>query len=94
MCKKSDSRFNELRITRAYIKLLCIPDGEHGARMVSLAHIGNCEIRMFEVSQISSDDVPLFWMELFDHDVRSSVDSCVCHGIQEAVAAFEDFISR
>jgi len=49
---------------------------------------------MFEVSQISSDDVPLFWMELFDHDVRSSVDSCVCHGIQEAVAAFEDFISR
>jgi hypothetical protein len=94
VCKTPDKTFSELRIARAYIKLLCIPAGEHGARMVSLGHVGNFEVRMFEASQTSSTDAPLFLMELFDHDAQSSVDSCICRDIEEAVAAFEDFISR
>jgi hypothetical protein len=94
VCKMSDSKFSELRITQAYIRLLCIPEGENGARTVSLACVGNYEIRMFEATQTDSADVPLFWIELFDQDAQSSVDSCVCHNIKEAVAAFEDFISR
>lgn len=92
MCKLSDSKFSQLRITRAYIKLLCIPEGD--ARMVSLARIGSYEIRMLEASQSSFADSPLFLIELFDHDAQSLVDSCVCHDIDEGVAAFEDFISR
>lgn len=92
MCKTSNDEFNKLRITRAYIKLLCIPEGE--AKMVSLARIGNYEIRMFEASQSSSDAAPLFSIELFDHDEKSAVDSCVCYGIGEGVAAYQDFISR
>jgi hypothetical protein len=59
--------------------------------MVSLAQIGNYEIRMLEASKA---DGPLFLIELFDHDAQSSVDSCVCDDIEEGVAAFEDFISR
>jgi hypothetical protein len=94
VCKMSDSKFSELRITRAYIKLLCIPEGEHGGRMVSLARVGNNEIRMVEASQTNSADAPLFWMELFDHDAQSSVDSCACYNIKKAAAVFEDFISR
>ena len=89
-----DKIFTELRITRAYIKLLCIPEGEHGARMVSLGRIGSCEIRMFESSHANSVDVPLFWIELFDHDAQSAVDSCMCHSIAEAVTAFDGFTSR
>jgi hypothetical protein len=89
-----DKMFSELRITRAYIKLLCIPEGEQGARMVSLGHVGNFEVRIFETAQTSSADGPLFLIELFDHDAHSSVDSCACRDIEEAVAAFEDFISR
>jgi hypothetical protein len=92
VCKISDNEFSKLRITRAYIKLLCIPEGD--AKMVSLARIGNYEVRMFESSQSSSDDAPLFCIELFDHDAQSPVDSCVCYGIEEGVAAFQDFISR
>src|SRR5437016_3189831 len=41
VCKTPDT-FNKLRITRAYIKLLCIPEGD--AKMVSLVQIGNYEI--------------------------------------------------
>lgn len=94
VCKNSDSKFNELRIARSYIKLLCLPEGEHGARMVSLTRVGNYEIRIVEASQTNSTDAPLFWMKLFDHDAQSSVGSCVCHNIKEAVVAFEGFISR
>jgi hypothetical protein len=92
VCKMSDQEFSKLRITRAYIKLLCIPEG--GAKMVSLARIGSYEVRMFESSQSRSDTASLFSIELFDHDAQSSVDSCVCYDIEEAVAAFQDFISR
>ena len=92
VCKISDNTFSKLRITRAYIKLLCIPEG--GARTVSLAQIGNYEIRMLEASKADTGDGPLFLIELFDHDAQSSVDSCICCGIDEGVAAFQDFISR
>jgi hypothetical protein len=92
VCKITDNTFSKLRITRAYIKLLCIPEGD--ARVVSLAQIGNYEIRMLEVSKSDTADRPLFLIELFDHDAQSSVDSRICDDVDEGVAAFEDFISR
>jgi hypothetical protein len=92
VCKIPDNPFIKLRITRAYIKLLCIPDGE--AKMVSLVQIGNYEIRMLEASRADTANGPLFLIELFDHDAQSLVDSCVCDDIEEGVAAFEYFISR
>jgi hypothetical protein len=92
VCKRSDSKFNQLRITQACIRLLCIPEGD--VKMVSLARIGSYETRMLEASQATSADTPLFCIELFDHDAQSQVASCICHDIEEGVAAFEDFISR
>jgi len=92
MCKVSKGEFSKLRITRAYIKLLCIPEGD--AKMVSLARVGSYEIRMLEFQQDGPADAPLFSMELYDHDVQSTVESCVCRDIEEGVAAFDDFISR
>jgi hypothetical protein len=92
--KISDSKLIKLRIARAYIKLLCLPENQHDSRRVSLARVGNYEVRIFEGPQISSDDASLFWIELFDHDDQSSVDSRSCPGIEEAVAAFEQFISQ
>lgn len=94
MSSNSGSKFSELRITQAYIKLLGIPENAHGAKVISLQWIGRCEIRMFEATPASSDDAPLFWIELFDHDRRSSVDSCSCYEIAEAAATFDDFISQ
>jgi hypothetical protein len=64
VCRITDNTFSKLRITRAYIKLLCIPEGE--ARMVSLVQIGNHEIRMLEASKADTADGPLFLIELFD----------------------------
>jgi hypothetical protein len=92
VCTASEIEFSKLRIIRAYIKLLCIPEGT--AKMVSLARIGNYEVRMLEGSQDDSDAAPLFSIELFDHDAQSPVDNCSCYGIDEGAAAFRDFISR
>jgi hypothetical protein len=92
VCTASEIEFSKLRIIRAYIKLLCIPEGT--AKMVSLARLGNYEARMLESSQNDSDAAPLFSIELFDHDAQSPVDSCGCYGIDEGAAVLRDFISR
>jgi hypothetical protein len=36
----------------------------------------------------------LFWLELFDHGAKKSVDSFGCYEIENAVVIFEDFISQ
>ena len=91
MCTASEIEFSKLRISRAYIKLLCIPEGVE--KIVSLARIGNYEIRMLECFQIDTD-AALFSIELFDHDAQSRVAVCSCFGIEEGAAAYRDFISR
>ena len=92
MSRTGNDSFSKLRVTQAYIKLLCLPDTEPGGRMISLDRRGAYEIRMFEPSQTGSDDAPLFWIELFDHDSRASIDSCSCYQIEEAARVCESFI--
>jgi len=89
----SDRKLTELRIAQAYVKLLCIPEGSSEAS-VSLAWIRNCEIRIFEGSQASTDGMPLFWLELFDHCAKTSVDTFSCNEIEVAAVVFEDFIAQ
>lgn len=89
----SDRKLTELRIAQAYVKLLCIPEGSSEAS-VSLAWIGNCEIRIFEGSQASTDGMPLFWLELFDHRAKTSVDTFSCNDIEDAAVVFEEFIAQ
>jgi hypothetical protein len=89
----SPKAFLELRITRAYIRLLCLPEGQTEAREISVARIGNREIRLIEDPRCYSENPPLFWMELFDHDARVSINSCACHEIEDAVVVFEEFVA-
>ena len=93
MSKTYSNKLGELRITQTYIKLLGLPQNRQGARTISLERIGTYEILMFDVSPDSAADAPLFWLELFDHEAKSSVDSCSCTEIAQAVTIFDDFIS-
>jgi hypothetical protein len=94
VCKSYGNKISELRIARAYIRLLLVPEGKDGERAVSLARIGDYEVRIVEVSQSSAADVPPLWMELYAHDVQSAIDSCSCHEFEEAAAAAEHLISQ
>ena len=84
----------ELKITRGYGKLLELPEAANGARMVSLDRIANCEIRMFKTPETSTFEALLFWIELVDLRTQSSLDSCRCCNVGEAVAIFEAFASQ
>jgi hypothetical protein len=83
-----------VKILRGYGTLLGIPHIAHGSRTVAIERVGDCEITMFEALGAGLPDVPLFWMELFDLRVHSSLDSRGCHNMRDAVAAFEDFASQ
>src|SRR6478736_9179651 len=74
ICDTSERTLAELRIARAYIRLSSLPEDSPEAS-VSLASIGSGEIRMLRGPKICLDGVPLFWLELFDHSAKTSVDS-------------------
>ncbi len=92
MCNRPDKELRRLRIARAYIKLLCLPEGEE--RFIALVCIGIYEVRMLDVYETNLDDKPLFCLQLFDREAQKVVENCICHDIEEGVAAFEKFISR
>ena len=83
----------ELRIGRAYVKLCSIPEDSPEAS-VSLASIGRHEIRMLAGPAVGVDSAPPFWLELFDHSTRTSVDSFCCHQLKEAVPVVCDFFAQ
>jgi hypothetical protein len=92
--EKSDKTLIELRIARAYIRLLCTPGDDLAARTVSIARIGDHEILLFDDWQVEGAEKPLFWIELFDHGTPVSIDSGACHKIVEAAAVFEEFVAE
>jgi hypothetical protein len=89
----SDKTLTELRIARAYVKLLCIPEDRSEA-WVLLTSIGDFDIRMSRGPGSDFDGMPLFWLELFDRSKRTYVDgfSFSCDTIKEAAAILDDFI--
>jgi hypothetical protein len=93
MNSSSERILAELRIVRAFVKLSSILE-ERSKASVSLTSIGNCEIRMFLGSEADFDGKAMFWLELFDHVTRMSVDSFGCNKIEEAAHVFEHLMLR
>ena len=92
-CNSFERTLTELKIARAYGRLSSIP-GNGPEASVLLASVGSCEIRMLRGPEVHPDGVPLFWLELFDHSIKTSVDSYSCQGLKDAVAIVDDFISQ
>jgi hypothetical protein len=80
-----------LRISRAYVGLLSRPEGG-GATAISLAWIGDFEIRMHAAPPTSAAKQPLFIVDIFDHDAQLSIDSRACHTVAEGAVAFDEFL--
>jgi hypothetical protein len=91
MNSSSEPTLTVLRIARAYGQLSSIPD-DRSKVPVSVARIGHYEIRMFRSPDTQSG--ALFWLELFDHSTRTSIESFQCHEIRDATPAFEDLMSQ
>jgi len=88
MNSRSERILTELLIARAFFKLSSIP-ADSSQATVTLASVGNCEIRMFLGEQAADvDGVSLFWLELFDHGTNMSVDRFRCVTIRDAAPVF------
>ena len=92
-CNTSEWTLTELRIAKAYVRLCAIPADSPEAS-VSLASIGSHEIRMLAGPAVDLDSAPLFWLELFDHSTKTSVDSFCCHRLKDAVPVVCDFFAQ
>ncbi|MBR1149021.1 hypothetical protein [Bradyrhizobium sp. AUGA SZCCT0431] len=82
--------FTTLRISRAYVSLVSRPEGE--ATAISLAWIGDYEIRMHAASAACAARQPLFIVEIFDHDAQIFIDSRACHSVAEGAVALDEFL--
>lgn len=91
VCKLSDNMRIKLRIASAYLQLSSNAQGS--GTCVSLASVGDCEVRIF-AGFVDSDGLPLFWLELFDHGANASVDGSCSHSIEDALTVFDDFVAQ
>jgi hypothetical protein len=91
MCRTFDETLGRLHVTQAFIELLIVPER---TRMVPVTRTGGYEIRMRRVPQNGSNSEPAVWMELFDLGTQLSVDSIRCSEVEEALAAFGEFVTR
>jgi len=78
-----------LRVSRAYVSLLSRPEGG-GA--ISLAWIGDYEIRMHAAPPTGAAKQPLFIVDVFDHDGQLFIDSRACYTVAEGAVAFDEFL--
>jgi hypothetical protein len=79
-----------LRVSRAYVSLLSRPDVDTAA--VSMAWIGDFEIRMHAAPPTSAVKQPLFIIDIFDHDAPLFIDSRACYAVAEGAVAFDEFL--
>jgi hypothetical protein len=94
VCRTFDETLGELRVTQAYIELLSISEKGPESRAIPIVRSGSHEIRVFQVSQTSAISEPAIWIELHDHGTGFPIDSCRCGAIDDALAAFKDFVAQ
>jgi hypothetical protein len=72
------------RLCRAYLALSLASETEDGSRTMPLARFGAFEVRLIELASRRMTEDSDFWIELYRHDIRSSLDSCRCRDLGEA----------
>jgi len=84
----------EARLIQAHLKLQLATPSEDGSRAVTLMRYGAHEVRLVEPSHGSPAGGVLFWIELFDHDRRRSIDSVGSYILEDAAIAAEHLIAH
>jgi hypothetical protein len=87
-------KLREKQIIQSYVWVLRAPKNTQGVRTSALARHGVFEVRLIEPSDMARGDVQPFWIELYDHDNRTTVDSHGGADIEEAAEAAVTLIAR
>ena len=67
---------------------------DHGTLGTPIEWIGPFEVRLFEMPSVNSHEGLNLWVELYDRDLRVSVDSCKCRDLDEAIDAVQFLIAQ
>ena len=84
----------EAQLIQAHVKLQFAARGEDDSRTATLVRHGAYEVRLVEPSHASPAGGVLFWIELFDHDRRRSIDSVGSYILEDAAIAAEHLIAH
>jgi hypothetical protein len=84
----------EAIVMQAYVELALVPWDGARSRAVSLATLGNYEVRLREMLSVEGCDRSQLWIELYARDARAAIDSCGCDDIEAATVAFETLVSQ
>ena len=87
-------KYTERRLIQAYLKLFLAVQIEDGVKTVSLARFGSYEVRVIELLRDASAGSFPVWLELYEHNTQSTLDSCGCSELEEAVAAADELITH
>jgi hypothetical protein len=90
--KKNRPRVSGLQ--QAYVGLMLAPESKDGSRTISLARYGAFEVRLVEFRHCGTVEPLPFWLELYRHDARLSLDSCRCDDLDDAESAAEHLTSH
>jgi hypothetical protein len=81
------------QLYKAYVGLAIAAANEDGSRTVSIRRFGTLEVRLVEFATRQQADSLEIWFELYDYDTQSSLDSCLCHDLDEAEPMLEHLFS-
>jgi hypothetical protein len=92
--KVGNRRSIEALVLEAYLKLVRVAWNEGGSRATPLAKYGQYEVRLFERMSAGDADCPHLWVELYAHDMQTSIDACGCDDVEAAAIAAEDIMCQ
>ena len=84
----------EARLIRAHVELQAAPERADDRRFALLARYGAYEVRLVEPAARSGTSRFEFWLELFNHLQKISVDSAGAPDLEEAVTLAEELIAQ
>lgn len=84
----------EQKILRSYVFVLRVNKNAQGYRSSTLERHGAHEVRLIDPPQMTECDTIPFWIELFDHKAKTTVDSYGGYDLEAVAIAADAFISR
>jgi hypothetical protein len=71
-----------------------MPESSDCVKTATLDRYGAHEVRLLEFSQNRQAGDCVFWLELYCHLAKSSLDSCRCDSLDDAETAADHLISN
>ena len=84
----------EVKILQSYVLVLRTNKNAQGDRTSTLERHGAHEVRLIDPSQKAQSDTIPFWIELFDHNAKTTVDSYGGYDLEAVAIAADAFIAR